>query len=96
MGSRYAGFSSCSSQALDAGSIVVVHGFSHSMSCGIFLGSGIEPVSHALAGGLFTTEQPRKPQMQNIFDKHLKRSQSLFLKQFINFTTKIVYLFNLV
>ena len=37
------------------GSIVAVHGLSHSVACGIFLGQG-STVSPALAGGFFTTE----------------------------------------
>ena len=31
------------------------------MACGIFPDQGIEPVSPALAGGFFATEQPGKP-----------------------------------
>ena len=45
-GSRYAGFSSCSSQALEpVGSVVVVHGLSCSLACGIFPNQGSNPCS---------------------------------------------------
>ena len=34
------GLSSCGSQALEAGSVVVAHGLSHSTACGIFPDQG--------------------------------------------------------
>ena len=39
--------------------------------CGIWglLGSGIEPVSPALAGGFFTTEPPGKPWKQDLEER---------------------------
>ena len=43
-------------------SVVVVHGLSSSSVCGIFPDQGYEPVSPAVAGGLFTTEPPGKAQ----------------------------------
>ena len=48
------GFSSCGSQILE-------HGLHCSAECGGLHGSGIKPVSLALADGLFTTEPPGKP-----------------------------------
>ena len=42
-GSRCAGFSSCGSWAKSAGSIVVAHGPSCSVACGIFLDQGSNP-----------------------------------------------------
>ena len=43
-GSRHMGFSSWSSKALEqAGSVVVVHGLSSPMVCGIILGQGLNP-----------------------------------------------------
>ena len=41
-------------------SVVVGHGLSCSMACGIFLVQGLK-LSPALAGGFFTTEPPGKP-----------------------------------
>ena len=42
------------------GSIVVVHGLSYPMACGIFLDQISNPVSSALEGGFFTTEPSGK------------------------------------
>ena len=53
------GLSGCGSWALGTGSVVVARGLSFADACGILLGSGIEPVSHALAGG-FIIEPPGK------------------------------------
>ena len=36
-------------------------GLSYPVACGIFLDSGIKPVSPGLAGGFFTTEPPGNP-----------------------------------
>ena len=60
----FVGFSSCGSWALEQGSIVVTVGLSCSMACGIFLDQ-MEPMSPALAGGLFTTEPPREPRIKH-------------------------------
>ena len=46
------------------GSLVVVHGLSGSVVCGIFLDPRIEPTSPALSGGVFTTEPPGKPNVE--------------------------------
>ena len=46
---------------LSTGSIVVAHGLKLLGSIWDLPGSGIEPVSPALAGGFFTTELPGKP-----------------------------------
>ena len=53
MGSRACGLSSCGSRALNTGSLVVVHRLSCSKACGIFLDQEWDPVSLALAGGLY-------------------------------------------
>ena len=45
MGSRCAGFSSCSSWALEDGSVAVAHELSCSVACGIFLDQGSNPCS---------------------------------------------------
>ena len=37
------GLSSCGSRALSAGPVVVAHGLSCSVACGIFLGQGLNP-----------------------------------------------------
>ena len=42
--------------------MVVAHGLSCSMACGIFPGPEIEPVSPALAGRLFTAQPSGEPQ----------------------------------
>ena len=44
-----------------AGSVVVAHGLSWSVACGIFPRPGLEPVSPALAGRFSTTAPPGKP-----------------------------------
>ena len=44
-----------------AGSVVVAHGPSCSVACGIFPHQGSEPVSSALAGRFSTTAPPGKP-----------------------------------
>ena len=41
-------------------SVVVAHGLSCSVACGIFLDQGSNPVSPALAGRFFTTRPPGK------------------------------------
>ena len=46
-----------------AGSVVVAHGPSCSVACGIFPDQGLEPVSPALAGRFSTTAPPGKPMM---------------------------------
>ena len=56
MDSRGVGFSSCG-----VGSVVVAHGLSCSVACGIFPDQGSKPVSTALAGGFLTTVPPGKP-----------------------------------
>ena len=53
------GLSGCGSWALGTGSIVVACGLSFAEAWGILLGSGIEPVSPALASG-FIIELPGK------------------------------------
>ena len=59
---RRAGISNCSVWARSTGLIAVqAQGLSCSTACGIFLDQRIEPMSPALAGGLFTTEPPGKP-----------------------------------
>ena len=61
MGSRHAGFSSCGTWALQHQ--LNSRGAQASLHWGMWdlPGSGIKPVSPALAGGLFTTEPPGKP-----------------------------------
>ena len=60
--SHCGGFSCCGAQALQCtGSVVVAHGLSCSVACGIFLDQGSNPVSPALAGGFLTTEPSGKP-----------------------------------
>ena len=44
-----------------AGSVIVAHGPSCSVACGIFPDQGYEPVSPAFAGRLSTTAPPGKP-----------------------------------
>ena len=56
-GSRRAGFSSCGARA----SVVVAHG----LSCCDLPGSGLKPVSPALAGGFLTTAPPGKPRKKD-------------------------------
>ena len=58
------GLSSCGSWALERGFSSLVHGLSCSVACGIFPGSGIEPVFPALAGGFLTTGQAGKSIMR--------------------------------
>ena len=43
------------------GSVVVAHGLSCSVACGIFPDQGSNPCALALAGGFFTTASPGKP-----------------------------------
>ena len=43
------------------GSVVVAHGLSCSVACGIFPDQGSNLLSLALVGGFFTTEPPGKP-----------------------------------
>ena len=42
------------------GSVVVAHGLSCSVACGILSGPGLEPLFPALAGGFLTTAPPGK------------------------------------
>ena len=58
MGSRSAG-----------SSVVVVHGFSCSAACGIFLDQGLNPCPPALAGGFLTAAPPGKSR-KVIFKSH--------------------------
>ena len=59
------GLSSCGSWALEHSGIVVAHRLGCFSAYGNLPGSGseMEPVSPALAGGVFTTEPPGKPQI---------------------------------
>ena len=57
-GARLTGFSSCSSWALDTGSVVVVHGLSCSAACAIFPDQGLNPcLLHWQAGSLPLSHQ---------------------------------------
>ena len=52
---------SCGAQALECTvSVVVVYGLSCSVACGIFLEKGLNPCSHALAGGFLTMRPSEK------------------------------------
>ena len=65
--SHPSGFSCCGERALGCmgfsswGSRILEHGLHCSAECGDLHGSGIKPVSLALADGFFTTEPPGKP-----------------------------------
>ena len=54
------GLSSCASWALDTGSLVGVHGLVCFATQGTLPDQGPNPLSPALAGGLFVTEPPGK------------------------------------
>ena len=69
----FVGFSSCGSWALEQGSIFVILGLSCSMACGIFLDQ-IEPMSPALAHGLFTMEPPREPRIKHCLAESTEQS----------------------
>ena len=60
--SPYSDFSCCGAQSLGCGSsVVVAHGLSCPMACGILVPRlGIEPMSPALAGKFLTTGPPGK------------------------------------
>jgi len=45
----------------NTGSIIVAHGLSCSLACGIFPDQGSNPMSLTLAGRFFATEPPGKP-----------------------------------
>ena len=63
------GFSSCGAQAVgEWASVVVAHGLSRPVACGMppdpGIPPGIKPVSPVLVGSFFTTEPPGRPMSQ--------------------------------
>ena len=68
--SQCSGFSCGSSWALDTGSVVIAHGLVAPQHMDL-AGPGIEPLSPALSGGLFTTEPSGKPSSFLLLSKKL-------------------------
>ena len=63
------GFSGCGAQAVgEWASVVVAHGLSCPVACGMppdpGIPPGIKPMSPVLVGGVFTTEPPGRPMSQ--------------------------------
>ena len=68
------GFSSCSSRALDTGSVVVVYGLSFPVACGILPDQGLNVPT--LAGRFLTTGPPGKS--SNCFQSNLSQSNLFY------------------
>ena len=65
------GLSSCSSQVLESGSVIVMHGLSCFAACGIFLDHGSNPCHLHLQVDSYSLYHQRSPSFHSLFKKHL-------------------------
>ena len=64
--SQCSGFSRCRARPLERRSVIVAHGFSWSVACGIFPdGPRVKPMSPTLAGRFLTTRPLGKSRVYN-------------------------------